>query len=222
MRVVIPILVVAVALAVILLLKRTTHLRSASPGAVNAQMTLEQKLEVLAGCGLRLAAPFTCDDLLQSWSRADYEKPGYDLTLVGLGMTEEEKPFRNHCTNLWHFDTECVEDHGAYKKIAERMVEMAAGSLPLTNIQDHVDVEGKEAWLSFSFRGKDVRMPCEVQDDWVDPKVLGRFVELLAQADPSKVYIYYGLGGQDCLIGCVTKEQLKQLNRQGIKFAPLT
>ena len=102
------------------------------------------------------------------------------------------------------------------------MAEMAKGSLPIENIQDYVDVEKKEAWLSFSFRGKDIKISCEVQDDWVDPTIFGRFVELLAQSDSSKIYVCYELGGQDCLIGCVTKEELKKLNRQGIRFVPLT
>ena len=222
MKVLMPILVVAVAVAVFLLINVTSHRRSISRGAGGPQTTLEQKLEVLAGCGLRLAKPFTCDDLLKSWSRADYEKPGYDLTLVGLSMTEEQEPYRSHCTNLWHFDTECIEDHGDYKKIAEHMAEMAQGSLPIANIRDYVDVEKKEAWLSFSFGGKDIKIPCEVQDDWVDPTIFRRFVELLAQSDSAKIYVYYDLGGQDCLIGCVTKEELQSLNRKGIKFVPMT
>jgi len=222
MKVLMPILVVAVAVAVFLLINVTSHRRSISRGAGGPQTTLEQKLEVLAGCGLRLAKPFTCDDLLKSWGRADYEKPGYDWTLVGLGMTEEQEPWRNHCVNLWHFDTECIEDHGDYKKIAARMAEMAQGSLPIENTRDYVDVEKKEAWFSFSLRGNDIKIPCKVRDDWVDTAIFARFVELLAQSDSAKTYVYYDLGGQDCLIGCVTKEQLKSLNRQGIKFVPLT
>jgi hypothetical protein len=222
MKILIPTLIVAIVVAVILLIKVTSYRRSTSPGTRDPQMTLEQKLEILASCGCRLAEPFTRDDLLKSWSRADYEKPGYDLTLVGLGMTEEQEPWRNHCVNLWHLDTECIEDHGDYKKIAERMAEMAEGSLPVENVQDYVDVDNKEAWLSFSFRGKDIKIPCEVQDDWVDPTLFSRFVEVLAQSDSAKTYVYYDLGGQDCLIGCVTKEELKSLNRKGIKFIPMT
>lgn len=216
------ILLVAIATVVILLVKAASHRRSHPPGAGGPPATLEQKLEVLASCGLRLAEPFTREDLLKGWSRADYEKPGYDLVLVGLGMTEEQEPRRSHCVNLWHFDTECVEDHGDYKRIAARMAEMAKGSLPIENIQDYVDVEKKEAWLSLSFRGKDIKISCEVQDDWIDPTIFGRFVELLTQSDSSKIYVCYELGGQDCLIGCVTKEELKKLNRQGIRFIPLT
>jgi len=171
-------------------------------------MTLEQKLELLADGGLKLAEPFTTNDLLVSWVRKEYEKPGFNMVLVGLGMTEEQEPWRNHCVNLWHFDTECIEDHGNYKKIAERMAELTQDSLHLENIRDYVDVENEVAWFSFSFKGQEIKVECKVEDDWVDTIIFAKFVELLNTADPSKVYIYYDLGGQDCIIGCVSKGEL--------------
>ena len=54
-------------------------------------ISLEQKLEILARCGLRLQPPFTVDDLLKAWDRKDFEKSGFDLALVSLGMTEEKE-----------------------------------------------------------------------------------------------------------------------------------
>jgi hypothetical protein len=53
----------------------------------------------------------------------------------------------------------------------------------------------------------------------VGPHIFGHFVDLLA--DPSKIFIYYSSGGQDCVIACVTKDQLAELNRQGAPFEPL-
>ena len=64
------------------------------------------------------------------------------------------------------------------------------------------------------------QVECKVKDDWVDPTIFGRFVELLRQSDPSKIYIYYDLGGQDCIIGCVTKSAFECLKSQGLKFVP--
>jgi hypothetical protein len=93
-------------------------------GRGRESLTLEQKLEILAGCGLSLAPPFTTQDLLESWPREEFEKPGFTLTLVGLGMTEERPPWRNHCVNVWHLDTECIEDHGSYVRVAQRMAEL--------------------------------------------------------------------------------------------------
>jgi hypothetical protein len=184
--------------------------------------SLEDKLAVLEECGLALAPPFTVDDLLASWKREEYEAEGYDLVLVGLGMTEEQEPWRDHCVNLWHFDTECIEDKGDYARIASRMAEMVQGGLPLEQIEDHVDVEAGKAWFSFVLGGARVRIDCAVDDDWVDTTIFGRFVDLLKKSDPSKLFIYYDLGGQDCIIGCVTKGQLSRLQEHGLAFEPLT
>lgn len=212
----IPIIIaIIVILVVVIVVFMFSHSQSSS------SQTLEQKLDILGQCGLVLSPPFTANDLLQSWDRAEYEKPGWDLVLLGLGMTEEEEPFRNHCQNLWHFDTECIEDHGDYKVIVERMAEMTQGSLPLQDIKDYVDIEEGKAWFSFKINGAETRIDCKVEDDWVDTDIFSKFVELLRKCDPNKVFIYYNLGGQDCMIGCVTKAQLNKLQGMGIKFEPL-
>ena len=222
MRILIAVVICVLVVVAVLTVRKRGRSGSAAGSVGRQPLTLERKLEVLADCGLKLADPFTPEDLLKSWDRGKYEEPGFDMVLVGLGITEEQEPWRNHCVNLWHFDTECIEDHGDYKKIAERMVEMTQGALVLENIEDYVDVEKETAWLSLSFRGQQTKIECKVQDDWVDTDIFAKFVELLGMADPSKIYIYYDLGGQDCLIGCVTKDSLKKLNSLGIKFVPLT
>ncbi len=222
MNILITVLVIVLAIVVILMIKRGTRFNSSSDTVTNQQKTLEQKLEVLARCGLKLTDPFTVNDLLTSWSREEYEKAGFELVLVGLGMTEEQEPWRNHSVNLWHFDAECIEGHGDYKRIVEHMAEMTQGSVILENIQDYVDWEKEEAWFSFSFQGKEIKVDCVVNDDWVDVSIFDTFIELLNTADPSNIYIYYDLGGQDCIIGCVSKENLKALKKNGIKFVPLT
>lgn len=218
MRIIVPVIIVVLLVVVVLVMWG----RSRAGSATNRALTMEQKLDMLANCGLRLSDPFKPEDLLTSWPREDYEKPGFDLVLVALGMTEEREPWRNHCANLWHFDTECIEDHGDYERIVDRMVGIAQGSLPLENIQDHVDLEKQEAWFSFTFRGEEIKVNCRVEDDWVDSTVFAKLVDVLVKSDPDKVFIYYDLDGQDCIIGCVTRGELKQLNGQGVKFVPLT
>lgn len=200
-----------------------------SPGPVGGSAThntvsprtLEDKLAALESCGISLGSGFSVDSLLSSWDRAEYEKPGYDLTLVGVGMTQEEPPWKPRSDNVWHFDTECIEDHGAYADIAKRMVEMAGGSLPLSDIEDYVDIEQGKAWLSFKLDGETFRIDCAVHDDWVDPKIFGHFVRLLTRKDPSKVYFYYDLGGQDCIIGCLERENYNRLRKLIPKVEPL-
>lgn len=174
-------------------------------------MTIEEKLEHLDRCGLRLSEKIGIQDLTEIWGRETLDEPGFGAALVCLGMTQEVPPWAPHCENLWHFDTECIYDKGDYVAIAKRMSEMTGGSLVLSNLDDHIDVENGEAWLRFQCAGKPVHIDCEVDDDWVDCSVFDHFVKLLAECDPNKVFIYYDLGGQDCIIGCVTRAQYQML-----------
>jgi hypothetical protein len=185
-------------------------------------MTIEQKLHALAECGLKLKDQFGVQDLVESWGRKALDEPGYALTLVCLGMTEEEPPWTPHCDNLWHFDTECIEDDGSYVRIAKRMEEMAQGSLLLSDLEDHVDIEQGDGWLRFTCHGQPVQINCTIQDDWVDAAVFHHFVELLAKHDPNKIFLYHDLGGQDCIIGCVTREQFNKLKSVLPQVQPLS
>jgi len=175
--------------------------------------TIEDKLGALAECGLKLKDQFTVSDLIESWGREELDKPGFDLALVCLGMAQESPPWTPHCDNLWHFDTECVEDDGSYVQIGKRMTEMAQGSLPLSEFEDHVDIDEEEAWFRFQCQGKPIHIDCVVNDDWVDTNIFKHFVELLGKYDPNKLFIYYDLGGQDCIIGCITREQYAKLKQ---------
>ncbi|HEY1602867.1 MAG TPA: hypothetical protein VGG64_24900 [Pirellulales bacterium] len=185
-------------------------------------MTIEEKLLALSECGLKLRGEFGVSHLIESWGREALDEPGYNLALVCLGMTQEEPPWTPHCDNLWHFDTECVEGDGSYVCIAKRMTEMAQGSLPLSDFQDHIDVEKGEAWLRFNCQGKSIHIDCEVQDDWVDASIFGHFVRLLSQCDPGKLFLYHDLGGQDCIIGCLTKGQFNGLKKLIPEVQPLS
>ncbi len=181
-------------------------------------LTFEQKIAFLAECGMSLAPPFTMDDLLESWTHEQLEEPGFNMALICLGMTEEQPPWRHHCVNVWHFDTECIEDEGSYVRIAERMAEMTQGSLVLENVRDQVDIESALARLHFELAGKSVHLDFKVNDDWVDPAVLSYFVQVLDVSDPSKVFLYHDNGGQDCIIACVTREQFHALTKAGVNF----
>jgi hypothetical protein len=215
-------LILAFAIGVALTVYRwRTRQRLKSIENERAKWTLEQKLDLLRDCGFVLAEPFSVDDLLESWGREAYEKPGFDMVFVGLGSTEEQEPWRNYCVNLWHFDTECIEGDGSYVRIAERMAEMSQGSLPLAEVCDKVDIDERSAWVSFVLDGKENRYDLAVDDDWVDAKFFGKLNTLLQERDPSKLFVYYDLGGQDCILGCATRESFGRLKEHGVKFIEL-
>ena len=170
--------------------------------------SLEQQLRDLGASGVRLLPEATSEALLTEWSRAQFDEAPYMLAVIALGG--DLPPLSE---NLWHFDTECVEDHGAYVTIAERLRDLAKGDLPLTEIEDYVDVEEGEARISFKLDGAQHQWTCEVEDDWVDATVLSRFAELLSKRETGKRFTYLDTGGQDCVIGCFTDDELKRLRK---------
>ena len=140
---------------------------------------VETQLQTLAQCGIRLVPDVTLDRMLKVFDRAHYEREPYVLLLCALGSELEVEPYRFASDDIWHFDTECIEDHKDYVRIAERLRDLAGGDLPLDEITDYVDIEEGEAWLSFRLDGQRVRWEAEVEGDWVDETILSRFAELL-------------------------------------------
>jgi hypothetical protein len=119
---------------------------------------------------------------------------------------------------VWHFDTECVEDHGDYKKIACRMATLARGQLRLEQIEDFVNVEDGVAWLSFKKDGVVQKWTAKVDGDWVDPAILSQLADLLRSEQAGRRFTSIDLHGQDCLIGCSTPAQREWLDRRtGLK-----
>lgn len=185
------------------------------------QMSLEEQLDTLARCGIGLCPGRTVDELLASFERKRYEEDPFTLLLTMLGSEVETGPGAGERFSdaVWTLDTECIEDHGAYARIAKRMRALAQGDLPIDDIEDYVDVGEGVAWLSFRLDGKVERWDAAVNDDWVDPAVLSRFAALLASRRTGRRYMRLDLGGQSVLLGCLTEPQFKQLRRAtGLDF----
>jgi hypothetical protein len=180
---------------------------------------LELQLEQLIACGIRLNDGFGVEHLLNSFDRQRYESDPYELLLVMMGSEFEVEPFPRLSENVWHLDTECIEDHGSYARVAERIQALAAPSLQLSDIRDYVDLEEQKASLSFRLKGKEVLWNAEVNDDWIDAAILSNFAQLVAENCGGKRLTYLDLIGQDCLIGCSSNDELSLLKRTtGLAF----
>lgn len=92
---------------------------------------LAERLSVLTECGIRLSSAVTPDVVASRISPEGPEKDSYQLLLCTLGEEAEadsEVEDTDYLSDdIWHFDTECIEDHGSYAAIAERMVALAQG-----------------------------------------------------------------------------------------------
>lgn len=173
--------------------------------------TLEEQLQRLGDCGIGLAEECTVDDLLQLSSRSAIEKQPYLHLLYILG--NEGAPASYLSNDIWHFDTECIEDHGDYARIIQRMSELTKGALPVRDVRDHVDLDAGQAWVAFILGRQEYRWKAEVDDDWVDAEIITRLVALLDAQGQGRRFIAIDLLGQDMLIGCATADEFDKLNR---------
>jgi predicted DNA-binding WGR domain protein len=185
--------------------------REKQPVGRRQRVSVEEQLENLAACGVSLAPGVSRDVLFAAYEPEDYVSEPYLLLLTVLGGEAEEEPYGFISSDIWHFDMECIEDHGDYARIAMRMEELAAGDLPLEKIEDYVDVEEGKAWLAFRLDGRDYRREFRVDNDWVDPRALFALDTRLRRRGTGRRFTYLNLGGQDLLIGCSTPEQLEKL-----------
>jgi hypothetical protein len=187
------------------------------------KISLEEQVGVLNSCGIRLLPEITVDNLLASYDRDAYEKEPYVLLLTVMGSELDTEPCTYASDDIWHFDTECIEDHNDYVRIALRFSDLAREALPLEDIIDYVDVEEGKAWLSFKLDGEVYKWTAALEDDWVDPRIISKFAGLLEERRTGRRFTYLDLGGQSCLIGCNTQkglERLKSLTR--LKFVWLS
>src|SRR5690606_40193171 len=103
---------------------------------------------------------------------------------------------------------------GGDARIAEHRRGLAARGRPREEIEDYVDVEGGQASLSVTLDGQRLRCVPEVDGDWVDPEVLSWFPALLADRNTGRRFTYLDTGGQDCVIGCFSADELERLREK--------
>lgn len=128
--------------------------------------SLTRQLEDLRACGVKLFPSATEEALLAECTQDEFAREPYQLVLVTIG----DAPPRPE--NIWHFDTECIEDHGDYARIAKRFAGIAGGDFPLTDVHDFVNVEPRQAWVAFKLYCVDYCWTCKVDDDWVDSRII--------------------------------------------------
>jgi len=175
---------------------------------------LEEQLAVLAACGIRPRPGVTAESLLRAVPPGTYESKPYVPLLSVLGAEEEDPGLGWHSDDVLFVDTECIQDHGDYARIAERMRVLSRGALPLEAVRDYVDLGAGEAWLEFELDGERQRWQLEVDDDWVDPAFFSRFAALLKARGAGRRYTSVDMGGQTFLVGCSTEAELRVLRER--------
>ncbi len=186
---------------------------------MNRNMTLYAQLDALAECGIVPSPDVGPAELLALHAEREYETSPFKLLLAVLGDNSPDPPHLPLSGNVWHMRAECIAGADDYVKVAQRMATLAAEILPIEFVHDEFDLRHGIAWLSFTLRERESRWPAKIEERWIDPNILSRFVALLDDQDSDLRFTGLDLGGQDCLIGCATGEQFAALRRRtGLAF----
>ena len=177
----------------------------------NESLSVKEQLETLEILGLILNEGIDRSEIIEMAEALHAENAApYTILYAVLGCTSEESgmPFTNHC---WDFDTEAIEDHGAYVDIVENISRITKGEFKFENIEDYVDLEEEIAWVSFSCRGDKYKWDLEVDNDWVDGRLFDKMQELAVKYNTNGKFTYYNTGGQDFVLGFHTPEELERI-----------
>lgn len=170
-----------------------------------------QQLKLFHDLGFVFNEGSSQDDLISMWGKDAFGKEPYSLMYISLGSTIEKEPWTPITNNAWHFDTEAIEDHGAYVSILEELQRISRGELIFKNISDVVDHETEKASVSFEINGEKYKYDLKWNNDWVDPAIFSRVVDLTKKYNTKGRFTYFDTGGQDCVIGYATPPELKEI-----------
>lgn len=181
-------------------------------------MKLEQQLEKLAELGLSLNEGVTVDDLLYSFPREEYEEEPFRLILFMLGSFVEREPWdRAICARAWNFDTECIYQTGDYVKIVNKLCSIANQPNLITDVEDFVNIESREAWLKYKINGKQRNWTIEVNDDWADTLTISYIMD---DIESDNYHFYSRDNGQAIILFYldeITASQINQLSNNALQ-----
>lgn len=183
---------------------------------------VEQALEQLAGCGIRLRPGVLPDDIyLSETFLPDLPLPA--RLLMSLGWPLRRPPHEPLCDSVLRLDTECVCNTDTYLRLAEEACRLAGDSLPLRDVRSEVDFQAETAWLSFTLDGEAQHWKLEYNEDWLDPCFFSRLSQqMVRRKSPAQFYRPEVRTGQEEVLVCLATDQKARLEQlTGLKFAPL-
>ncbi|MBI1271216.1 hypothetical protein GC174_12355 [bacterium] len=182
-------------------------------------LPLETQLENLSKFGIKLKQGLSVEDLLKSFDRDEYEANPYKLLLCVMGTSQEVEPYGDFSDDVYHLDTECIENQGDYVKLAEKIIRLTGGELAVTELEDEIDHNDGKARLSFKIGEHKYDWEATVNDDWLDPGILARFAMLAREHKLDKPFCCHYFEGQDCLLTCMNESDMARLTElTGLKF----
>lgn len=176
------------------------------PTVAKKVVSFEEQMQVFANLGFDLNPGTKVSDVNRWGSKKEFEEPAFVTLYITLGQTVEREPWTPLTNRVWDFDTEAIEDHGAYVEIVKNLERISRGELKFEKLKDYVDLEEGRAWVSFTLLGKNYEWDLKVDDDWADPALFTKIVEITKTLNTKGRYTYFDTGGQNAVIGYETPE----------------
>ncbi len=171
---------------------------------------------------------FNSEKAMQTFTEevADFEADGlsqFEFALCIMGDeqydSDNDKVLPWLSNDVWHFDFEAVEDHGSYIDIVKNCIRLSKSAIKISKLKDYVDIEQGVAKVTFHSLSKEYVFDLEVDNDWADPNLFSKLNDLLNEAGSHKKFCKHDFG-QDCLIVCKSRDEIKSINSAtGLQFS---
>lgn len=186
--------------------------------------TMEHKLQILNLGGITLQEPFTVADLLRIHDRAKYERRDFSSLVFAIASKAQTSHGPAQLSsNIALFNIQCPDSANDYSDMAGRILHMAGGHIPVSDLRVEVGPEAGQAQLSYTFEGRDLTHGIDCAGDILAPDFFSIFAAMIGIADSEKVLVFHKCpecAGQ-VLIGVVTRQQLETLQHYGAGFSPV-
>ena len=174
-------------------------------------LKLEEQIKMLSNLGIKMNKGVSVEDLLYSWDREEYEDKPFDLILFMYGSEIEKEPWGRNISNFaWNFDVECVEGNGSYIDIVKHFALISGKSNAVTDIEDSVNFESGEAWVSYKINGKLRKYSIKIDNDWADPNAVA---SIMGDMEDENHRFYAKDNGQASIWFYLDESKAKALNK---------
>ncbi|BBH19130.1 hypothetical protein Back11_04750 [Paenibacillus baekrokdamisoli] len=184
----------------------------------NRKITIQEQQNKLREIGVNLKEHIRIDKYL-NFEISDYEKRPYLFLMMAMGSETEDEDSLFISDDVWYFDRECIEDKGDYIRIIERISEIVKFEITIEDIDDYVNIENEQIWISFKVNGNTYKYELVVNYDWMDIRIFEIFSELLERYGSGKRF-YFSDIDQSLLVVAIQKEYYKDLNQLLNIFIP--
>jgi hypothetical protein len=173
-------------------------------------MKLETQIDKLSEIGLKLNEGIVIDDLLNSFSREEYESKPFNEILFVYGIEVESPPWgRFFCDRVWNFDYECIYDSGAYIEVVNHFHRLSRKQKKLEHLTDSIDFDSGVAELVYTLDGVRKSYSPKIDRDWVDSDIVSKIIDDFS----THTHSFYGIDNGQATVWCyLTKEQAHAIN----------